>query len=114
MALNLKEQRENFVKMDFETKRAAVATILEGVKEQKEIFSDLYNLITSDHAIEQDFYDVFDSLMVVLYREEKTNEKEALDRLGSVKTRLESEKTKEIEESKRGHQEAEELLTEMA
>lgn len=95
MKLDLKSQRENFVKMGFEEKRNTVAIILEGVQEGNQLFMDLYSLITSDVAIEQDFYDVFDSLIIVLYREEKTEEKSALERLGEVKNRLEAEREKE-------------------
>lgn len=113
MKLDLKTQRENFVKMTFEEKRNTVATILEGVKEGNQLFMDLYSLIISDTAIEQDFYDVFDSLMIVLYREEQVEEKSALARLGEVKNRLEAERARENADRLEGQQEAEKLLVGM-
>lgn len=110
MSMDLKTGRENFVKMGFEEKRSAVTNILEGIKEGDELFTDLYNLIVSDIATEQDFYDVFDSLMIVLYREEKAEEKAALANLGEIKTRLEAVKAKEEEERLQWQHEAESLL----
>jgi hypothetical protein len=95
MKLDLKLQRENFVKMSFAEKQNTVAILLDGVKEENQLFENLYLLITSNVAIEQDFYDVFDSLIIVLYREEKAEEKIALERLGNVKNRLETERERE-------------------
>lgn len=113
MKLDLKTQRENFVKMTFEEKRGTVASLLEGVKEGNKLFTDLYALIISDFAIEQDFYDVFDSLMIVLYREEKAEEKVALDRLGEIKDHLEIQRAQEATDKLQGQREAESLLTDI-
>lgn len=98
MKLDIKRQRENFVKMDFEEKRNTVAILLDGIREGNPLFENLYSLITSDVAIEQDFYDIFDSLMIVLYREEKAEEKVVLERLDQIKERLMSEREKEVAE----------------
>lgn len=95
MKLDLKSQRENFVKMDFEEKRSTVITLLDGAREGNQLFENLFSLIMSDTAIEQDFYDIFDSLMIVLYREEKVEEKMAFERLGQIKNHLETEWEKE-------------------
>lgn len=100
MKLNLKGQRENFVRLDFEEKRIVVASLLEGVQESNQLFADLYNLVMSEIAIEKDFYDIFDSLMIVLYREEKTEEQNALNRLGDIKRNLELQQARELADRK--------------
>lgn len=77
------------------------------------LFEDLYNLVISDYAIEQDFYDVFDSLMIVLYREGKATETEALNHLDEVRNRLQAQKAMEDEEKNAALQDVESLLLEM-
>lgn len=54
----------------------------------------------SDIATEEDFYDIFDSIIIVLYRDEKVAERAAFDKLGNIKIRLEEQKKKEIAEKK--------------
>lgn len=110
MKLDLKSQHENFVKMSFEEKRDIVASMLDEVREWNELFENLYSLIISDFAIEQDFYDVFDSLIIVLYREEKEEEKLALQNLNEIKNRLENVREKEENEKLQWQKEAEELI----
>lgn len=95
MEIDLRTQHDNFVKMNFEEKRNFVASLLEEIKEGNELFTDLYNLIVSDVAIEQDFFDIFDSLVIVLYREEKDEEQRALNRLTQIRNSLELQKQQE-------------------
>lgn len=110
MAIDLKKQRENFVAMDFEEKRNIVASLLEWVKDGNRLFTDLYSLVTSDVAIEQDFYDIFDSLMIVLYRQEKAAEGVALDRLTAIRDSLELHRQQEAADTIAWKKEAESLL----
>lgn len=113
MGLDLRTQHDNFVKMNFEEKRSFVASLLEGIKEGNELFTDLYNLIVSEVAIEQDFFDIYDSLTIVLYREEKEDEQKALSRLTEIRNSLELQKQKEAADKLQGQQEAEALLVGM-
>ncbi|NRH20761.1 hypothetical protein HOO68_01810 [Candidatus Gracilibacteria bacterium] len=110
MEIDLRTQHDNFVKMNFEEKRNFVASLLEEIKEGNELFTDLYNLIVSDVAIEQDFFDIFDSLVIVLYREEKDEEQRALNRLTQIRNSLELQKQQEAADNLQGQKEAQELL----
>ncbi len=113
MKLDLKLQHDDFVKMNFEEKRGFVASLLEGIKEGDTLFTDLYNLIVSDMAVEQDFYDIYDSLTIVLYREQKQEEQKALSRLTEIRDSLEFQKQKEATDMAQGKNEAEALLVGM-
>ena len=113
MKLDLQGQRERFIQMGFEEKREAVKGLLEWVKDGNALFTDLYRLIISEHAIEQDFYDIFDSLIIVLYREEKAEERMALDQLGDIKNRLQEQRAQEESDRTLGKNEAELLLVDM-
>lgn len=110
MGIDLRTQYDNFVKMNFEEKRSFVASLLEGVKEGNQLFNDLYNLIVSEIAIEQDFFDIYDSLTIVLYREEKEEEQKALSRLTQIRNSLELQKQQETADKIQGQKEAETLL----
>jgi hypothetical protein len=46
----------------------------------------------SDNAIEQDFYDIYESLMTVLYREELSEENSARKRLEQIRDTLQIQK----------------------
>lgn len=113
MGTDLRTQHENFEKMNFEEKRSFVASILEGIKEGDQLFTDLYNLVVSNVAIEQDFYDIYDSLTIVLYREEKEEEQKALSRLTQIRNSLELQRQQEEADKIQAKKEAESLLVGM-
>jgi hypothetical protein len=58
----------------------------------------LYVLVSSDVAVEQDFFDIFDSLMIVLYQDEMKSEQVAMLRLHEIKDTLVLQKEKEAKE----------------
>jgi hypothetical protein len=58
----------------------------------------LYVLVSSDVAVEQDFFDIFDSLMIVLYQDEMKSEQLAMLRLHEIKDTLVLQKEKEAKE----------------
>lgn len=111
--MDLKQEFESFQKMGFEEKRNLVISLLTPIRQDKELFEDLYQLIVSEYAIEQDFVDIYKSLMIVLYRQEQSDEQAALTKLNEVKTQLQEQKAKEAKEREESLKESENILTGM-
>ena len=108
--MNLKEQYDIFVKQSFDEKRSTVVSILEWVRGTDPLFDDIYQLVISINAIEQDFYDIYESLMTVLFREELSEESGAKKRLEQIRDTLQIQKECEQREQEMGKKEAEWLL----
>jgi hypothetical protein len=62
------------------------------VRTTDSLFEDIYQLVVSENAIEQDFYDIYESLMTVLYREELSEENSARKRLEQIRDTLQIQK----------------------
>ncbi len=108
--MNLEQQYDSFVKQSFEEKRTTVIAILDWVRATDSLFEDIYQLVVSDNAIEQDFYDIYESLMTVLYREELSEENSARKRVEQIRDTLQIQKECEQREQEIWKKEAEWLL----
>ena len=86
MKTPLERLKKAFVSLNFEEKRGFVLSLLEDLKEDDRLFYDIHCLVSSNFAIEQDLYDVFDSLMLALWRREKSGQETALASLLLVKS----------------------------
>lgn len=110
MKLNLKAEYDIFVKMSFEEKRNTVISILEWIKEKNKLFSDIYKLIKSTQAIEQDFFDIYNSLIIVLHKEDRVAERIAINQLYEIKNNLNDQQQKEETEKLQSKKDVELLL----
>jgi hypothetical protein len=111
MSINYQKEWENYNTLSFDNQREIVLWILETFRGKWETFDLIYDYIVRWEGVtKEDLQDVYRSLMETAYQTDQENEKHALEKLESVKTKAILMREQERQEAEIAQKEASTLM----